>query len=663
MEDQVLEPEEVRSIRERLGLTQAEAGKLLGGGPRAFSKYEGGTVKPSAAVVSLLRVLEANPGAIATLQGRRSRPMPAASLLPFQVSGQHIAVLPQGELPELLRLLLSAEAYTYVLPADGIHVASTLQAPDGGEDGRIEWKAGRRIEWQSGLERTFFLPSRLCQFQLKAGQIFPAEAGRDVLTEGGKVKQMVRQVVADGGHYRMLCPHPYTQKQIEARETKIREVLRKAGMTLDDDQIDFRDGDQIASWVNHHPSVASWLLEHVQLGLRGPFHSWYHWAGRAEHKNSPWIEDERLPDLSTFLRKQVTAPRTITRLVGLAGVGKSRLALEALRLTDEDDAIGYSPSDLVLYAVASEASPAAVSTAVQNLADSGTRAIAVIDCCAPELQRILAGMVSRDSSRVSLVTIHDEIPAGQLDQTTFKVAEAPSPVTEAIINRSLPALGSEDRHRLVRFSRGFPQVAIRSSQLWAESAPLVDAIDDDLVDAFVLGHNPRDRDLLLKSAALLATFGLVGNEPPLDGELSELASLTDGLTPDSLHPAAQELARRGVVQQRGRYVSLEPRPIAMKLATGQWQRWRQDIWDRVLAGDVSLKVLAARQLALLNTTNISREVVRHVCRFDGPFAGLKGLSQPGHAEVLSHLAEVDGQVVLTQIKMSSAGRAARGYQG
>ena len=589
--------------------------------------------------------------------------MPAASLLPFQVSGQHIAVLPQGELPELLRLLLSAEAYTYVLPADGIHVASTLQAPDGGEDGRIEWKAGRRIEWQSGPERTFFLPSRLCQFQLKAGQIFPAEAGRDVLTEGGKVKQMVRQVVADGGHYRMLCPHPYTQKQIEARETKIREVLRKAGMTLDDDQIDFRDGDQIASWVNHHPSVASWLLEHVQPGLRGPFHSWYHWAGRAEHKNSPWIEDERLPDLSTFLRKQVTAPRTITRLVGLAGVGKSRLALEALRLTDEDDAIGYSPSDLVLYAVASEASPAAVSTAVQNLADSGTRAIAVIDCCAPELQRILAGMVSRDSSRVSLVTIHDEIPAGQLDQTTFKVAEAPSPVTEAIINRSLPALGSEDRHRLVRFSRGFPQVAIRSSQLWAESAPLVDAIDDDLVDAFVLGHNPRDRDLLLKSAALLATFGLVGNEPPLDGELSELASLTDGLTPDSLHAAAQELTRRGVVQQRGRYVSLEPRPIAMKLATGQWQRWRQDIWDRVLAGDVSLKVLAARQLALLNTTNISREVVRHVCRFDGPFAGLKGLSQPGHAEVLSHLAEVDGQVVLTQIKMSSAGRAARGYQG
>ena len=120
------------------------------------------------------------------------------------------------------------------------------------------------------------------------------------------------------------------------------------------------------------------------------------------------------------------------------------------------------PSDLVLYAVASEASPAAVSTAVQNLADSGTRAIAVVDCCAPDLQRILAGMVSRDSSRVSLVTIHDEIPAGLLDQMTFKVAEAPSPVTEAIINRSLPALRSEDRHRLYASPEAFrrsPSVA------------------------------------------------------------------------------------------------------------------------------------------------------------------------------------------------------------
>jgi len=40
-------PPEVRVIREKLGLTQAQAGKIFGGGVNAFSRYERGESKPS----------------------------------------------------------------------------------------------------------------------------------------------------------------------------------------------------------------------------------------------------------------------------------------------------------------------------------------------------------------------------------------------------------------------------------------------------------------------------------------------------------------------------------------------------------------------------------------------------------------------------------------
>lgn len=56
--DGVLSPEQVRSIRELLGLSQREAGALLGGGPRAFQKYEAGKVGVSQAMSHLLRLLE-----------------------------------------------------------------------------------------------------------------------------------------------------------------------------------------------------------------------------------------------------------------------------------------------------------------------------------------------------------------------------------------------------------------------------------------------------------------------------------------------------------------------------------------------------------------------------------------------------------------------------
>ena len=63
---------EVRRVRKRLGLTQREAGLILGGGPNAFQKYETADLLPSKAISNLLRVLEAHPVALEVLR-RESR--------------------------------------------------------------------------------------------------------------------------------------------------------------------------------------------------------------------------------------------------------------------------------------------------------------------------------------------------------------------------------------------------------------------------------------------------------------------------------------------------------------------------------------------------------------------------------------------------------------
>ena len=65
--DGILLPEEVTDIRERLGLSQRRAGELLGGGPRAFQKYEQGVVTVSRPMSNLLRVLAARPEALGLL--------------------------------------------------------------------------------------------------------------------------------------------------------------------------------------------------------------------------------------------------------------------------------------------------------------------------------------------------------------------------------------------------------------------------------------------------------------------------------------------------------------------------------------------------------------------------------------------------------------------
>ena len=67
----LLEPEEIRSIRKRLHLSQEAAGLMIGGGPRAFQKYESGDLLPSRAASSALILLGHDPKALSVLKRHR----------------------------------------------------------------------------------------------------------------------------------------------------------------------------------------------------------------------------------------------------------------------------------------------------------------------------------------------------------------------------------------------------------------------------------------------------------------------------------------------------------------------------------------------------------------------------------------------------------------
>jgi HTH-type transcriptional regulator / antitoxin MqsA len=69
----LLEPLEIRRIRKKLHLTQEVAGLVVGGGPRAFQKYESGDLLPSRAISSALVLLDHDPKALTVLKARQSK--------------------------------------------------------------------------------------------------------------------------------------------------------------------------------------------------------------------------------------------------------------------------------------------------------------------------------------------------------------------------------------------------------------------------------------------------------------------------------------------------------------------------------------------------------------------------------------------------------------
>lgn len=71
--DGLLTPEEIYSIRQILGLTQAQAAEVFGGGRNAFSKYERGEVAQSEPMDKLLRLVSRTPSLLQVLIGAEAR--------------------------------------------------------------------------------------------------------------------------------------------------------------------------------------------------------------------------------------------------------------------------------------------------------------------------------------------------------------------------------------------------------------------------------------------------------------------------------------------------------------------------------------------------------------------------------------------------------------
>jgi HTH-type transcriptional regulator/antitoxin MqsA len=66
--ENLLRPQEVKRIRESFGLTQRDAGAIIGGGPNAFQKYESGDTLLSKGMSNFLRVLERHPEEVEELR-------------------------------------------------------------------------------------------------------------------------------------------------------------------------------------------------------------------------------------------------------------------------------------------------------------------------------------------------------------------------------------------------------------------------------------------------------------------------------------------------------------------------------------------------------------------------------------------------------------------
>lgn len=86
----LLTGEQIRTVREKLGLSQPQAAGLFGGGANAFSKYERGETLQSVPMDRLLRLVAANPTLLPSLAHPEKLAI-SADVDPYQDDEVHIS--------------------------------------------------------------------------------------------------------------------------------------------------------------------------------------------------------------------------------------------------------------------------------------------------------------------------------------------------------------------------------------------------------------------------------------------------------------------------------------------------------------------------------------------------------------------------------------------
>ncbi|MFL9898028.1 hypothetical protein PQR71_07645 [Paraburkholderia fungorum] len=554
----------------------------------------------------------------------------------FDITPDDIVRLNDVDLRELIGRLCEAELVSNGLSAAAVTWGGNQTAADGGLDVRVALPPGESIG--------SFIPRPSTGFQVKK----PDMPRADILAEmrpAEAVRPVIQELAAEAGAYIIVSSTGSTSDSVlRNRRNAMRDVLDG---TDGADQLytDFYDRTRLATWVRLHPGLIAWVKERVGNAVVG-WRPYGPWSSSSEGANAEYLFDDQLrlhlgtrrdappqsvADAIDSLRDELAQSGKIVRLVGLSGVGKTRL-VEALF----DARIGARalPPPLAIYTNLSDNPDPQPTGLASDLIANRTRAILIVDNCPPDLHRRLSDLCSGPESTVSVLTVEYDVRDDHAEGTQVVRLDTSSPaLIEKLVQRRYPHLSQVDARTIAEVSGGNARIAIALAHTVERGDTIAGLSNDELFQRLFRQRQESNDALFVAAQACSLVYSFQGKAlSGDDAELPRLAALS-GQTATEIYRHVGELRRRDLVQQRGDWRAVLPHAIANRLATLALEDTPYDLIDQQLVsgGTRRLARSFSRRLSFLHDSPRAAAIAKRWLSPNGLLGDVTSLDEVGQA--------------------------------
>ena len=341
-------------------------------------------------------------------------------------------------------------------------------------------------------------------------------------------------------------------------------------------------------------------------------------------------------------------PGHVVRLVGLSGVGKTRLA-EVLF----DSSVGANSLDpsLAIYtdvACGPVPQPAGLAS---DLIAGRTPAILIIDNCPPDIHRQLSEIVRSAGTTVSVMTVEYDIREDQPEGTdVFALDTSSLSLIETLVSNRFPDLSQIDGRTIAEFSGGNARLALALASTVAKNETVAGLSDAELFRRLFQQRHEPDTSLLSIAQACSLVYSFEGEK--ITGDEAELPMLGGliGKSLEEVFSAIAELKRRDLLQERGPWRAVLPHAIANRLAVTALQNIpRARLLSAFENAPARLLRSFSRRLGYLDGSKEARAIVQCWLAPGGLLGDVTNLDELGRA-MFGNVAPVMPDAVLSALE-------------